>query len=37
MATLARSMPQFLVLVAIGAAFFFIALGRFRKTINEMA
>lgn len=29
--------PQYAVLVAIGAAFFFIALGRFRKTINEMA
>jgi ABC-2 type transport system permease protein len=29
--------PQFLALIAIGAAFFVIALTRFRKTISEMA
>ncbi|HEX2768384.1 MAG TPA: ABC transporter permease [Geobacteraceae bacterium] len=29
--------PQFLALVAIGAAFFAIALNRFRKTISQMA
>ncbi|MDR3455944.1 MAG: ABC transporter permease [Verrucomicrobiae bacterium] len=29
--------PQFLALIAIGAAFFVIALARFRKTISEMA
>lgn len=29
--------PQFLVLITIGAAFFAIALARFRKTISEMA
>jgi ABC-2 type transport system permease protein len=29
--------PQFLALIGIGAAFFAIALTRFRKTISEMA
>ena len=36
-ATLNVVWPQFLALIAIGAAFFTIALTRFRKTISEMA